>query len=167
MSDAVYNSLREVPFIEPTNPGLIPTYPQNASTCLQLEIRRDFEENSHVFNQFNNTDKALKQLLISAADDMLIKAYKNPISGYSNISSKKLLNHHYKRYGQLTPQDLKDNDNNLHQPYDATAPIENLFEQIKLAKDIAMTAGSPCNEVQILNAAYNLVFNTFYRGPQR
>ena len=87
-SDAVYNSLSEVQFIEPTNPGVIPTYPQNASTCLQLKIGHNFNENRRVFNQYNSIDKALKQLLIYVVDNMFIKALKNLISGYSNISTK-------------------------------------------------------------------------------
>ena len=52
------------------------------------------------------------------------------------------------------------NNGNVHQPYDAITPIKNIFEQIRTAKDIAMTTVSPYNEAQILNAAYNLVFNT-------
>ena len=78
VSDKVYNLLSDVPVIEPTNPGIIPTFPQNASQRLQMEIRRDFDENRRVFNQFKNTDKALKQLQLSAIDDMFIKALKTP-----------------------------------------------------------------------------------------
>ncbi len=106
VSDEVFNTLSDVPFIEPANPGIVPTFPQNSSQRLQAEIRQDFDENRRVFNQFNNTDKALKQLLLSAIDDMFIKTLKKPISGYSNVTTKQLLNHLYERYGQLTPQEL-------------------------------------------------------------
>ena len=160
VSDEVFNTLSDVPFIEPANPGIVPTFPQNASQRLQAEIRQDFDENRRVFNQFNNTDKALKQLLLSAISDMFIKALKNPISGYSNVTTKQLLNHLYERYGQLTPQDLKNNDDEMNQPYDANTPIENLYEQIEQAGDIAASANAPYNEAQVLNSAYNLVFNT-------
>ena len=37
--DEIYNTLSGVPFIEPTNPGIVPAFPQNASTRLQMEIR--------------------------------------------------------------------------------------------------------------------------------
>ena len=57
--DEVYNTLSDVPFIEPTNQGIVPTFLQNAPQRLQMEIRRDFDENRRVFNQYNNTDKAL------------------------------------------------------------------------------------------------------------
>ena len=96
-------------FIDLANPGVVPISPQKASTRLQLAIIRDFDENRHVFNQYNKTDKAIKQPLISAVDDMFIKA----LGGYPNISTKQLLNNVYKRYGQLSPQDLKDNNGNV------------------------------------------------------
>jgi len=160
VTDAVYATLSDVPFIEPINPGTAPIYGARASAAQISQARTDFIENRKNFNQYNNTDKALKQLLLSAVDDMFLKTLKNSINGYSRVTTKQLINHLYDRYGQLTPQDLKDNDDNLHQPYDATSPIENLFEQIDTAQDIATTAGAPYNNTQILNAAYNLVFNT-------
>ena len=160
VSDAVYATLSDVEFIEPLNPGTTPVYAARATAAQISQTRTDFIENRKNFNQYNNTDKALKQLLLSAVDDMFLKTLKNSISGYSRVTTKQLINHLYDRYGQLTPQDLKDNDDNLHQPYDATSPIENLFEQIETAQDIATTAGAQYNNTQILNAAYNLVFNT-------
>ena len=45
---------------------------------------------------------------------MFIKALKKPISGYSNVTTKALLNHLYDRYGQLTPADFKHNDDEMN-----------------------------------------------------
>ena len=160
VTDEIYNTLLDVPFIESTNPGIVPTFPQHASTCLQMEIRQDFDENRRVFNQVNNTDKTLKQLLISAVDNMFIKVLKNPISGYSNVTTKQVLNHLNDCYGQLTPHDLKINDNEMNQPYNTTPLIEYLYKQIGQARDVAISTNAPYNEAQILNVAYNLVFNT-------
>ena len=124
VTDEIYNTISDVPFIKPTNPGIVPTFPRNASTRLHMEIRRDFDENRRVFNQFKNTDKALKQFLILAVDDIFIKTLKNPISGYSNVTTKQLLSHLYNHYGQLIPQDLKINDDKMNQPYDATKSLQ-------------------------------------------
>ena len=90
---------------------------------------------------------------------MFIKASKNPISGYSNVTTKQLLNHVYNCYGQLTPQDLKNNNDEMNQPYNVTKPIETLYEQIEQARDVTISANAPYNEAQILNSVYNLVFN--------
>ena len=48
----------------------------------------------------------------------------------------------------------------MNQPYDATTPIENLYEQIEQIRDVAISANDPYNKAQILNVAYNLVVNT-------
>ena len=48
----------------------------------------------------------------------------------------------------------------MNQPYDPYTPIENLYEQIEQAVDLAATAGAPCNATQIVNVAYTIVFNT-------
>ena len=160
VTDAVYATLSNTPFIEPLNPGITPISPAGATARQISQTRTDFSENRRIFNQFNNTDKALKQLLLSAVNDIYLKALKHPIIGYSHVTTKQLLQHLYRRYGQLTPQDLKNNDDAMNAPYDATTPIENLFEQIENARDTASSANAPYNDTQILNVAYNLAFNT-------
>jgi len=160
VTDAVYATLSDTPFIEPLNPGIAPVYAAQTSARQISQTRTDFIENRKSFNQYNNTDKALKQLLLSAVNDIYLKALKNPVSGYSHITTKQLIQHLYRRYGQLTPQNLKYNDDAMNAPYDATTPIENLFEQIENAQDVASAANAPYNDAQILNAAYNLAFNT-------
>ena len=74
VSEEVYNTLSDVAFIEPANREVVPTFPQNTSQRLQMEIQSD--ENRKVFNEFRNTYKALKQLLLSTVNDMFIKALK-------------------------------------------------------------------------------------------
>ena len=160
VTDAVYATLSDTPFIEPINPGIAPVYAARASAAQISQTRTDFLESRKSFNQYTNTDKALKQLLLSAVNDMYLKALKNPVSGYSHVTTKRLIQHLYRRYGQLTPQDLKHNDDTMNAPYDATTPIENLFEQIENVQDIASAANAPYNDAQILNSAYNLAFNT-------
>jgi len=161
VTDAVYETLsEEVPFVEPANPGTLPNIPPNVSVRQAADIQRSFDENRRVFNEYTMTDKALKQQLLSAIVDIYIKALKNPISAYSAISTKQILAHLYKRYGQLTPQDLKINGGNMNQPYDPNQLIENLFEQIESLVEIAATALASYNRAQIVNVAYTIILNT-------
>ena len=60
----------------------------------------------------------------------------------------------------MTPQDLQQLDEDMKRPYDPTLPIENLFDQIEHAKDLAQAANVPYAEAQLLNTAYNLVFQS-------
>ena len=63
----------------------------------------------------------------------------------------------------MTPQHLQLLDSEMKAPYDQQLPIENLYEQIENAKDVE-AAGAPYADNQILNIAYNLVFqcNVFH-----
>jgi len=160
VTDEVYNTLSDVPFIEPANPGMLAEIPRNATTRQATNLQRAFNENRRIFNQYNATDKALKQQILIAVNDIYIKALKHPISAYSAVTTKQLLAHLYERYGNLTPQDLKYNDDKMNQPYDPNTPIENLYEQIEHAVDLAATAGAPYNATQIVNVAYTIIFNT-------
>ena len=48
----------------------------------------------------------------------------------------------------------------MKRPYDPTLPIENLFDQIEITKDLVQAANAPYAEAQLLNIAYNLVFQS-------
>ena len=51
-------------------------------------------------------------------------------------------------------------DEDMKKLYDPNLPIETLFDQIEHAKDLAQAAGAPYAEAQLLNTAYNLVFQS-------
>jgi len=113
-----------------------------------------------MFNEYIRTDKALKSQIILAVEDLYIKALKHRITGYANITTRAMLEHLYNSYGKMTPQDLQHLDENMKKPYDPHLPIENLFDQIENAKDLANAAGAPYADNQLLNTAYNLVFQS-------
>ena len=160
VTNDVYNTLSDTPFIEPANPGQVPTVPAGTSSTAATHIRRLFDEDRRVFRQYHNTDRALKSQLIASVDEMYIKALRNRITGYAQTSTKQLLKHLYDTYGRLTPQDLKLNTETMNTPYDIHSPIENLFEQIKDAVYIASIAQAPFNPTQIVNTAYTLIADT-------
>ena len=69
-----------------------------------------------------------------------------------------MLDHLYAVYGKMTPQDLQQLDEDMKQPYDPHLPIENLFNQIENVKDLAQAANAPHVNAQLLNPAYNIIF---------
>jgi len=114
VTDEVYNTLSDVPFMEPANPGMLPDIPRNTSTRQATNLQRAFNENRRRFNEYNTTVKALKQQILTAVNDIYIIALKHPISAYSAVTTKQLLAHLlYERYENLTPQDLKYNNNKI------------------------------------------------------
>ena len=164
VSQATYDSLSDVPFIPPVNPGPVPIIPRASTAREAADARVEHAENKRVFNQYIATDKALKSQIIQAVHDLYLKTLKHRITGYANVSTREMLNHLYTSYGKMTPQDLQLLDSEMKTPYDPQLPIENLYEQIENAKDVAEAAGAPYADNQILNIAYNLVFqcNVFH-----
>ena len=111
-------------------------------------------------NAYIATDKALKSQIIQALDDLYLKALTHRITGYANVSTRGILEHLYAAYGKMTPQDLQHLDEYMKTTYEPHMPIENLFDQIENARDLAQAAGAAYADAQLLNSAYNLVFQT-------
>ena len=159
VTPATYNTLSAIPFIPPVNPGALPQFNVRATSREVAAARAEHEHNLRIFREFHNTDKALKSLLIGAVDDMYIKALRHRITGYAQVSTRQILDHLYLHYGKLTPQDLQINDSRMKTPYNPHEPIENLYEQIEKAVEVASAALAPYDPTQVVNTAYTLVFN--------
>ena len=81
---SVLNTLMTTPFVIPLNPGAQVEVPP-ASTGAQIaNIRRKHEDETKAFIQYDNADKALKQQLIEAIDDLYLKSMRNKYVGFSN-----------------------------------------------------------------------------------
>ena len=160
VTPATYNTLSQVPFHQPINPGPLPVFNPRATSREVAAAKAEHEESLRVFREFNNTDKALKSLIINAVEDMYIKALKHRITGYAQVSTRQILDHLYLHYGRLTPQDLQVVDSQMKTSYNPHEPIENLYEQIEKAVEVAAAAQAPYDRAQVVNIAYTLVFNT-------
>ena len=98
---------------------------------------------ARVFHEFNNTDKALKQQILGAVDDMFTHALKNRYIGYANVSTKELLNRLFSTYEKVTGNDLRVNDTRMNTPYDVNLPIEVLFDQVEDGMDYTDARNHP------------------------
>ena len=70
VSPAVYNTLSMTPFVVPINPGSVPTIPANSTGAQITELRYAFDTASALFNEYDRTDKALRQSIFSTVDEM-------------------------------------------------------------------------------------------------
>lgn len=160
VTPAVYSTLTDTPFELPINPGPNPGIPANA-TGAQIEANtRAHKENLRIWREYIATDKALKQQLLAAIQEMYYKTLRHRITDYATISTKQILTHLYATYGNITPADLADNDARLKAPFDPSQPIEILFDQIEDAVDLAAAAQAEYTQAQIVAYAYNLIFQT-------
>ena len=90
---AVYNTQSTVPFNPPTNPGQNPTIAAELTGPQISEIRRQHKELVEEFNQYLQTDRALKSILIAAVDEAYIRSLRDKYIGYANVTTLDMLTH--------------------------------------------------------------------------
>ena len=71
-----------------------------------------------------------------------------------------MIQHLYTNYGVITPTDLEDNDMKMREPFDASKPIKELFEQIEEAVEYTGADNASYNHVQVVLRAYLVVYKT-------
>ena len=160
ISDTVYDTLSCTLFIPPANPGLIPVIPDEQTQFQISAITDTHRQQSNLFHEFNNTDKALKQQLLGAMDDMFTCALKNRFIGYANVTTKQLLTHLFTTYGKITGNDLRLNDASMNRAYNVNLPIEVLFDQIEDGMDYADADNHPKTPAQIVMTGQQLIQET-------
>jgi hypothetical protein len=117
-------------------------------------------ENTGIWHKFQATDKLLKQLLLGAVGDLYTSALKHRVTGFTNISTRHLIEHLYTNYGNITAGNLKANEKCTENPFNTSEPIEARFTQLELAINFADAAGTRYSVNQLITTAYNLVFKT-------
>lgn len=113
-----------------------------------------------LYNQYDATDTALKQLLLGAVDDMFIRSLRNRHIGYANVTTLDLLAHLYRTYAKINTADLEANTTRMKERYDCNLPIENAFDQIEDAVEFSATSKFLFNPVQVVNISFNAIFTT-------
>jgi hypothetical protein len=160
VAPAVYNTLSNVPFVAPLNPGYIPVIPPNSTAALIAEIVRRHSEERRVWLEYISVGKALRQQLLSAVDDIYVRSLRDRITGFANVSVWQMLTHLLTTYGRVTPNDLQLNDQRLRTPYSIDQPLESLIAQVEDAVAYAAAGGQDYTAAQIVNVAYSLLLAT-------
>ena len=160
LSPAAYATIAATQFIEPIYPGQHPNVPAGTSAANTSTIVRRHTEDLRQWREFKNVNTALKNQLLSALDDIYIRALKDRHVGYMNQSIRAILQHLFDNYGNITPLELKDNDTKMRATWDPNSPFDCLVKQIEDGQDYADDGGQPYTAEQLLRIAYTLVFKT-------
>ena len=156
----IYNTITNVPFVRPLNPGPRPIIPQNATARATLIAQERHAKALVIFKEVEDVDQALKSFLLQSFDEMYYKNLKNIYTGYSNVSTLQILNHLYSTYGRIKANDLKKNQEYMTQPWCPSNPIENLYKQIEDGNQYASYGNLPFSDSQLVNIGYNIIYDT-------
>ena len=161
VSPAIYATLSNTPFTIPANPGAICPVLAGNPTAAQLAAHsRRHIESLRLYRLYHTVQGALRQQLLTAVPDIYLRTLKNRHTGYTNVAVLALLGHLYTTYGRMTPMDLNANDQRFKTAYDTNQPFETFVQQVEDAMDFADAAGQAYTATQIVNNAYNIMFNT-------
>ena len=160
LSPAAYTTITATQFIEPIYPGQHPNVPAGTSAANTSTIVRHRTEDLRQWREFKNVNTALKNQLLSALDDIYIRALKDRHVGYMNQSICTILQHLFDNYGNITPLKLEDNDTKMRATWDPNSPFDCLTKQVEDGQDYTDDGGQPYTTEQLLRIAYTLVFKT-------
>ena len=160
VSPTVLATLSATLFIVPNNPGPTPNIPANSNAQETNVITRGHREDLRVWREYINVDAALKQQLIKAVNPLYLRTLQHRHTGFSNSTTRNLIEHLMQSYGNITPNDLSHNDTVFRKPYDPNQPIETFYSQIEDAMDYADAGRSAYTAAQVVTNAYSLISNT-------
>ena len=157
---AVYNNLSLIPFILPVNPGSVPIIPANSTGAQITKLCYAFNTTSTIFNDYDRTDKALQQILLSTVDKMFIRSLRHKYVGYGLTTTRTILDHLYATYVNISSTDLQENDNVFRTPYNINQPIETLIDRVKNCGDYATPGNTPYSLEQVISIAFQFIYHT-------
>ena len=107
VSPTVYNTLYATPFIVHVNPGSVPIIPDNSTGAQITKLRHAFDTAAALFNKYDCTNKALRQILLSIVDEMFIRSLQHKYVGYGLTTTRTILDNLYTTYANISSADLQ------------------------------------------------------------
>jgi len=160
VSPTVPPTLSATPFIVPNNPGPTPIIPVNSNAQETNVITQRHHEELHIWCEYINVDAALKQQLIKAVNPLYLRTLQHRHTGFSNSTTKNLIEDLLQSYGNITPNDLSHNDTVFRKPYNPNQLVETFYSQIEDAMDYANAGHSAYTAAQVVTNAYSQISNT-------
>ena len=124
------------------------------------ELQYRHTESTKIFTEYENTDKALRQLLLASTDKLYVRSLCHKCIGYRKTATQALLDHLYSTYANMSASALQDNYKRLRAPYDSNQPFETLIDQVKNEVDYASAGDMPYTLPQVIKISFQLVFQT-------
>jgi len=66
---------------------------------------------------YNAVDKAIRKQVTDMVDDQYIRGLRNPHTGFSQQSALDILEYLFSQYGDISDQELQDNDRKMKEAY--------------------------------------------------
>jgi hypothetical protein len=146
-------------WVPPPAPGRAPDAMDG--TAAQISTARHiWEEDVQTFRTYTSVQQALKKQIISVFEPMYLDILNDNMMGYANISARKMLDHLFETYGNITAVDLDINFEHMRRARDPQQPVGSLFKQIQDCADYSEAGGVLIGHPQHINVGYAKIFAT-------
>jgi hypothetical protein len=148
--------------ISPVTAWVNPPFPISAA-------KHRWEEATTAFNAYNTVQSALKKQIITVVDPMYIEILNDDLVGFSNTTSRDMLDNLFLSYGSITDVDIEQDFENMRKTWDPQQQVETLFKKIQDCVDFAEAGGVTIGTAQKLSSAYSKIFksSTCYRWGEK
>ena len=158
VSPALYNTLSSVTFIVPVNTGSVSIIPANSTGAQITELCYAFDTASALFNEYDRTNKALWQILLSNVDKMFIWPLQHKYVVYGLTTTRAILDHLYATYANISSADQQENNAVFRTPCDIKQPIESHFDRVENCNDYAVVGNTPYSLEKVIGIAFQIVY---------
>jgi hypothetical protein len=102
--------------------------------------------------------QALKKQIISVFEPIYLDILNDNMAGYSNTTTRDMLDHLFKTYGYITAVDLGINFDNMRRDWDPQQPVDSLLKKIQDCADYSKSGVILIFHPQQINVGYAKIF---------
>jgi hypothetical protein len=135
-----------IPYVAPTNPGVHPVHLAGAAAAQIAETNRDHQTRTHLFDQHNAVEQALKEQLLATIPDEFIWPLANELTQYATVLVLTILTHRDTRYGHITNDQLLTNKEHMNRMWSPTDSIDSFWRHIHQCHALATAAVDPISD---------------------
>ena len=130
VSDAKYLLRSGISLIIPFNSGVHPVVALGATDAQIAHTKREHEKSTRKFRLFKTVNNALKKQIVTAIDNIYIKALRDRVTGFAARSARDILEYLYRTYRSVTPAQQTENNEKFRAPYERSTDLEAYFNGI-------------------------------------
>jgi hypothetical protein len=150
-----------IPFEVPENPPVHPEMPDAGATqYVILAAGRAHAAAILVYERFYGLDKILRGQIIKACPAQCIRKLKHSQHGFSQVTTLQMLTHLWSTYGQITENDMLNNQARMAKDWHPPTDIEALFTQLEEGAAFAEAGGATISEAGIILIGYQIILKT-------
>jgi len=160
MSEEAYLAIAGTAFVVPVNPGASPEHAANATSAQITETNRQFLSDQVEYLQYRNVERELKRLLLGVVSATYVARLRHSMFGFSNCTTRDLLDHLVSRYGVVTPAQLEANAADLLREWHPDTSIELLWARRAAVQEFAAEGGDPITDAAAIRKTITVLENT-------